>query len=301
MALTTSNVKRIAVESFFEGLAIVSDDWRTFCDFRTDDVPALRFAAMTGLGNFGTWDGSSDLATQLVDTPGHDGTTLSYTQYGYQVRLSKADVADIPNIVSESSKKVGVSLANTYANLAYTNLEAGMSSLTTGDGKALFATDHTKASGTRSNKATSALDRSAFLAAIQNYRSWQNYQSQPYDLTMGGFVLVVPPALEETAKQIIRSPYTLTTVTTTGSPSQGEANVAGDYGTEVVVSPHLTDANDWFLMSKLERTLKVWERFSPSLSTVVDEDDKRIKISVDFALATGVNAQPDGAYGSAVT
>ncbi len=105
----------------------------------------------------------------------------------------------------------------------------------------------------------------------------------------------------QTAQQIVRSPFALTTVTSAGAPSQGEVNVAGDYGTEVVVSPHLSDANNWFLMSKLERTVKIWERFAPSISTSIDEDDKRVKISVDFALATGVNAQPDGAYGAEVS
>ena len=139
------------------------------------------------------------------------------------------------------------------------------------------------------------------MSAIQAYRDWTNYQSQPYDLTAGGFCLVVPPALEETAKQIVRSPFALTTVASAGAPAQGETNIAGDYGTEVVVSPHLTDSNNWFLMSKLERTIKVWERFAPSISTAIDEDSKFVKISVDFALSTGVAAQPDGAYGSEVS
>ena len=301
MALTTTNVKRVAVESFFEGLAVVSDNWRSFMDFRTDDVPALRLAAMSGLGNFGVWDGTADLSEENIDRPAHDGVTLSYSQYGYQVRISKADVADVPGIIGEAGKKVGVSLANTYANLAYTRLNLGFGGgSTVGSGNQLFTPTHTRAAGTRTNHTSSALDRSAFMGAIQAYRDWTNYQSQPYDLTAGGFCLVVPPALEETAKQIVRSPFALTTITTTGAPAQGETNIAGDYGTEVVVSPHLTDANNWFLMSKLERTIKIWERFSPSIATTVDEDNRMVKISVDFALATGVNAQPDGAYGAEV-
>lgn len=302
MALTTSNVKQISVEAFMEGLAVVSDNYRGFMDFRTDDVPALRLAAMTGLGNFSTWDGASDLSVNTIDRPGHDGVTLSYSQYGYQCRISKADVADVPGIVGEASKKIGVSLANTYANLAYGLLNTGFGGgPTVGSGNQLFSPTHTRASGTRSNWSNSALDRAAFMSAITAYRSWTNYQSQPYDLTAGGFCLVVPPALEETAKQIVRSPFALTTVASAGAPSQGESNIAGDYGTEVIVSPHLTDTNNWFLMSKLERTCKVWERFSPSIATTIDEDDKRVKISVDFAIATGVNAQPDGAYGAEVS
>lgn len=302
MALTTSNVKLTAVESFFEGLAVVSDNWRSFMDFRTDNVPALRLAAMTGLGNFSSWDGTSDLGVQSIDRPGHDGVTLSYSQYGYQCRISKADVADVPGIVGEAAKKVGVSLANTYANLAYTRLNLGFGGGSTmGSGNQMFSPTQTTTSGTRSNHTSSALDRSAFMSAIQNYRSWVNYQDQPYDLTAGGFCLVVPPALEETAKQIVRSPFALTTVASAGAPAQGETNIAGDYGTEVIVSPHLTDSNNWFLMSKLERTIKVWERFAPSIATTIDEDNRMVKISVDFALATGVNSQPDGAYGAEVS
>lgn len=312
MALSTSNVKATAVEAFFEGLAAVPDSWRSIVNFSDNDVAALRIASMTGAPDFSEWAGNTDLDTKSIDSP-YSGTTLAATQYGYQVRINRLDVADIPNIVGDTVRKVGMSLASTYASLAYANLELGFTGGASAipDGKGLFAGDHPTATGTRSNYGSSALDRSAFMAAVKSFRKWVNYQDQPQDLTPSGFYLVVPPELEQTAMEVIQSPYALSAPTSVGAPAdtytpasvQGEINVAGMFGTTIIVSPYLTDANDWFLITKAagQSPLQFWERLAPRLATTVDEDSLQTKISADFAVATERGPEPTGAFGSEVS
>lgn len=305
--LGTTNVKAVAVQSFFEGLASVPDSWRTLVTFRTDDVAALRLAQLTGAPDFSSWDGSADLSKKYITSPNANGQTVTATQYGYQVRIKRLDVADVPNIVGDTVRKVGMSLASTYAQLAFTQIQNGDSD-TCPDGKALYATDHPTASSTRSNKGTSALDRAAFLAAVKSFRKWKNYQDQPQDLTPSGFYLVVPPDLETTAMEIIQSPYALSAPTEVGTASntytpasvQGEINVAGLYGTTIVVSPYLSDTNNWYLISKAagQSPIQFWERLAPSLRTTIDEDSLETKISADFAVGTKVGPDPAGIYGA---
>jgi phage major head subunit gpT-like protein len=312
MAMDNTNVKQIAVSSFMEGVVQPSDSWTQIFDVRQDDVASLRLAALTGIPDPGTWDGASDLTTASLDSTG--AVTMSYQGYGVQVRIGKYDAAgDVPGIVAMAARKLGRSVASKRAALAWAHLEtaftAGGSAIA--DGKALCASDHTTASGTRSNLAAdSALDRSAFLAMLkQGFRSWVNYQDQPYDLADAPKFLVVPPDLEETALQIVGSPFALTSITravggdsdtsTAAAPSQGEINTAGRYNTQVIVSPYLADTNNYYLICdpSIESPLTYWDRSPADFRVDIDQDNGAVKLSVDWASATQSGPQPDGIIG----
>ena len=75
------------------------------------------------------------------------------------------------------------------------------------------------------------------------------------------------------------------------------------FGTTIIVSPYLTDATDWFLITKAagQSPLQFWERLAPRLATTVDEDSLQTKISADFAVATERGPEPTGAFGSEVS
>jgi hypothetical protein len=176
----------------------------------------------------------------------------------------------------------------------------------TGDGLPIFHAQHTTSAGGsnyRANYMTSALDSSALNAARKLAREWQAFDGSPYDLTAAGFWIIVPPALEEAAHAAVSSPYTLTTVETSGSPSQGLSNAAQAWfsPSDIVVSSHLVDANDWFLVSKAESPLVMWERLKPELRITTDPDTLNQRITVDFALAVGAHGDPSVAIGSEVT
>ena len=308
MAITSSNVIQTSVSAYFEGVLQPSDSYTRIFNMRSDDVGSLRLAALTGIPDPGTWDGSADLTTATLDSTG--AVTMSYQGYGVQVRIGKLQAKDIPGVVEMASRKLGRSVASKRAALAWAHLEtaftAGGSAIA--DTKALCASDHTMTSGTRSNLAAdSALDRSAFLAMIKQAREWQNFQQQVNDWADAPKFLVVPPELETAALEIVGSPFSMNAATEVGTASntfkpanaQGEVNTAGRYNTTVIVSPYIADANDYFLICdpSVENPLTYWDRSAPDFRVDVDQDNGAIKLSVDWASATQSGPQPDGIIG----
>ena len=196
------------------------------------------------------------------------------------------------------ARRIGVAVANTYSKQVFTTLNNCLSSETSGDGKAFFATDHTVpgGSGTRTNLVESAVDIAGIAAALKAARQWIDSTGAPYDLSAGGYWLVCSPSVEEAAMQAVMSPYTLTDITTSGSPSQGLSNMVTQYlsVSDIIVSPHIADTNAAFLLPKLQPALMVWQRLAPVLRTTQNEDDLSIRLTVDFALTAACQVEPIG-------
>ena len=299
MAMTTSNVKQISVSRFFEGLSSVPDKWRKVVDFRNTDTSSLRIAALTGIGDIGTWDGSAGITSASIDSTG--ASTMTYQGYAVQVKLNKYDIKDIPEITQLSAQKLGQAVAEKYRKLAFTHL-AGFTSdaagFATADGKGLADNTHTLAAGgTRDNHLTTALSRTAVMAAIKQMRQFPNYQSQYTSFADGALLLVVPPELEQTAIEIVHSGFN-------GGGDDGmQVNAVSLFNIEIVVDPYMTDANDWCLMTAdtSSSPIKFWERSSPDFSlTELQLDTRQLLMTVDFAVATATGPQPDGFIGGAV-
>ena len=289
---TNANVKQTVVERFFEGLHSVSEQWAQAFDFRRDDIADLRLSPISGVSQIPTWDGGSDLPVQGLEalTP----QAVAYEAFGVQVRVNKYDAKDVPESTTTLPQRIGVATASTYAARAANVLNNAFGTATTSyDGLALCSTVHTvKGGGTRSNKLTSALDSTAIMAAIALFRNWADYQGLKMDVVaMGGFYLVIPPGLEEAAGQALGSAVT---------SDQNQLNMAGSYGIDTIVWNHLTDVDNWFLVSKAMSPLIFWERSAPDLQIEIDEDSKAGKYSLDFAIASAVNAIPDGIVGAEV-
>ena len=289
----------VLVEKFMEGVGSVPDDWRQFVDYKDADVPSLKVSPMSGAGDPTSWNGTDSLSSaHSTSISALTAKDYSYQQYAAQITIARSDISDIPGVVQDAVAKLGFSVANTYAKLAFTTLMNGVpgagpgdGSVTTADGKKLFADDHTTAAGTsRSNYAATTLTGAGdVMAAITMARNWENYQNQPYDLNSGGWALCVPPALEATAAQAVGSQYT---------SDQLQINVAGSYGINVITSAHLQDETAWFLMSRGPiRPVVFWERLPVRLDIVEDQDTLATKINCDFAVVSDANAQPDGGFG----
>ena len=302
MALTTSNVKAIAVRSFFEGMLQADDSVITkVMTYHNEDVASLRIAALTGIPDPGAWASGDDLTVATIDSTG--ANTMAYDAYGVSVEINPYDLRDVPNILSLAAMKLGRSVTSKRANLAFANIAAVFTDATA-DGASVCATDHTMTSGTRSNRGSSALDISAFQAAITAIRGWQNYQTQVMDWADQPKFLIVPPALEQTARQILGSPFTLTTVTTSGAPAQGLVNTSGLYNTTLVINPYASDANDWILCAdpSFGNPLNFWDRAAVDFKVVVqDQDNLKTKLRVTWASKAQSGPQPDGIWGAAVS
>lgn len=289
---SNSNVKQTVVQRFFEGLHSVSEQWSQAYDYRRDDIADLRISPISGVGEIPQWDPNSDLSVQTLEALNPQPVT--YTAYGTQVRINKFDAMDVPESTQALPQRMGIAAASTYAKKAAGLLNNAFGTTTTSvDGLPLCATNHAvKGGGTRSNKLSSALDSAAILAAIALFRTYKDYQGLPMDVAaMGGFYLVIPPGLEEAAGQALGSAVT---------SNQNQLNMAGSYGIDTVIWNHLTDADNWFLVSKAMTPLVFWERSAIDLKIDIDEDFKGAKYSLDFAIGQSASAIPDGIVGSEV-
>ena len=287
---SNQNVKQTVVERFFEGLFSVSEQWAQAYDYRRNDIADLRISPITGVSSIPNWNGG-DLPVQELEalTP----QLVQYEKFGLQVRVDKYDAKDVPESTTTLPQRIGVATASTYAAKAAEVLAGAFSTSTTSvDGLALCATNHVTKIGTRSNKLTTGLDSAAIMAAIAMFRRWRDYQGLPRDVVAeGGFYLIIPPDLEEAAGQALGSSVT---------SDQMQVNMAGSYGIDTIVWNHLTDADNWFLVSKAGSPLIFWERSAPDLQVQIDEDSKAGKYSLDFAISSAVSALPDGIVGSEV-
>jgi hypothetical protein len=294
-ALSTSNAKQEVVEAYIEGAQQPVLDWTEVVDYRTDDQAALRLAPMTAIGRIPEWNGGDRPQTGVRAL---NPKTLEYQAYGLQARINKFTARDIPGLAADVARRFGIAIPTTYSLAAAECLAGAFTTETTSvDGLSLCNSAHlTKTAGlTRSNYLTSALDRTALMVAIARYRRWIDWQGLSYDLVAqgGGFVLVVPPELEEVAIECVMSSV---------SGSEGQVNVLSRYNIRVLVWSLLTDANDWFLFSTVETPIKFWERAAPDLVVdVIDEDSGELKMSVDFAITCEAGPTPDGIVGASVT
>lgn len=290
MSFTIDNVKHTAVIRYTEGLQAIPGAYRSLFQWHSEDEPRIRVAGLTGPGTIPQWTGGA-LTTAQMDSAG--AVNVDYTKYGLQIQVDKYDQKDVPGIIDAASQKAGLAVTQTYATVAATQFNSGFTNTTAVDSQYVFDTDHTTSgTATRSNKSTSALDRTAFMAAIQSYRNWVSYAGVSMDLVEAGFWLVIPPGLEETAVEILGSQY---------SSNQMQVNAAGSYNTSMLVWPFLTDTNNWFLMSKSTQLFGFFERSQPDFQVSYDSDSKAWKLSLDFAIASFVHPTPDGGFGAQVT
>ena len=299
-AFSTSNAYATAVKNYVDGITSVPDEWRRFSEFSTEQSGALRMTSMASIGEVASWDGTADLNSTATAAGAAATKTVDITQYGSQVTISRLDAETIPNLVGGMARRIGVAVANTYSKQVFTTLNNCLSSETSGDGKAFFATNHTvpgnDSISDRTNLVESAVDIAGIAAALKAARQWIDSTGAPYDLSAGGYWLVCSPSVEEAAMQAVMSPYTLTDITTSGSPSQGLSNMVTQYlsVSDIIVSPHISDTNAAFLLPKLQPALMVWQRLAPVLRTTQNEDDLSIRLTVDFALTAACQVEPIG-------
>ena len=308
MALTAfskDNALNTLNRNYVDGLAAIPDDWRQIVDFTQEQSGALRVTSMASIGEVASWNGTADLNDTAVAAGSAGTKTIDIAQFGAQVTISRLNAQTIPGLVDGMARRMGVAVANTYRKQVFTRLNQCAGSQLSGDGKAFFATDHTVpgGSGTRSNSITSALDPAGIAAAIAAIRGWVDSTGAPYDLSGGGFWLVVPYQLEEAARSAVASPYTLTTVATPaegGSPSQGLSNMVTQFisQADIIVANTgiIGDTNAWYLLPKLANPLLAWERLSPVMRQVENSDDLSIRLTTDFALAVACNVEPAGIF-----
>jgi len=166
------------------------------------------------------------------DTLAIDRTDLEDDQYG-QIRIRIQQLAQEVN--RHKSELMFTLLANGFTQLCF-------------DGQYFFDTDHTTPGAqyqtNQSNKGTTALSAASLATAIIAMAKFVDDRGRPLGIVAD--TLVVPPDLEWTARGILQSQYWPDATGTSNYQILTTNVMQGRL--DLVVSPYLTDTNDWFLL-----------------------------------------------------
>lgn len=180
---------------------------------------------------------------------------------------------------SRRRNKDGVRVLSNSFSIAY-------DFMTSEEGVAMCSTSHsTKAENVDtstgfSNAGTSPLTRTALAATRLAFYRFKNDVGELITPS-GKWTLIVPPELEETAYEIVKTPK---------GYESGEGTVNFHYGMyEVMVVPWLTDTNNWWLMdSAAMKDNQIWiDRKRSEPNAWVDNETFVLKVSLNNRRAYG--------------
>lgn len=200
-------------------------------------------------------------------------------------KVADSDVASLyPN-----AEKLGRAAAMFPDKLLTTLIEAGFTT-TCFDGQYFFDTDHPMGSGTSgTNKGTTALSAASYATARATLGALTNDSGEPLGIIPN--LLMVPPALEGTARSILNSDI----VVAGTADASGVSNVWKS-SADLLVNPWLTDATDWFLFAtnQLMPALVYQERQAARIVPKVDMRDENLFMLNE--LRWGVDLRANAGY-----
>lgn len=285
-----AELKSTYIEHYLQGTTMVPQGWKPMFQFRNDQTPVLKVAAYTGIGEPPAWDGSSDIDYTTAEDLGN--TLLEGEDYAIQVRVKRRDTKYVSNIIADLGRRLGIAFESLDGTLAAAVLAGAFTTTVTGDALSLIHDSHTKRTGTRDNKLTTAFDRTAFFAMLALARAWEDYEGLDYDLGDLGWYLWynhTTAGMEEDIGEVFGSAV---------SSSQNQVNMAARYGVTPVGWAKLTDPTQWGMVSKAETPLIFWDEDPAESNTYIDADNLGTKITVSRAAKVGVRPTPDGIFGS---
>ncbi len=166
--------------------------------------------------------------------------------------------------------------------LVYSLLSTGFTALCY-DGKPFFATDHAVGEKAVSNKLTDKLSLQSYIAARAMMQSFKNSKGRSLGLVPD--LLVVPPALEATARDILIADYV-----------NGTRNTMKDTA-EIHVEPRLTSDSAWFLLAT-KRPLKpiiFQQRKKPKFVSITEETSANVFMQKTYLY--GVDSRDNVGFG----
>lgn len=185
-------------------------------EFKDERVPAGLYEHDYSIKNK-TWEASIAV----------DRSALEDDEYG-QIRLRIQELAQ--EVKRHQDELVFGLIKDGFATLCH-------------DGQYFFDTDHSEGeSGTQSNKGTTALSATSLQAAFTSMMKVKDDRGKVMGVIPD--TLVVPPDLKWTATELLESVYAPDTVS---GKTDTRRNVLSGV-VDLVVSPYLTDATDWFLL-----------------------------------------------------
>lgn len=225
----------------------------------------------------------------------YQGYQKEYRHYTYSIGavITREMVEDdqynvinqVPTFLARSMREVEEQVSHDILNNGYT------SGYTGADGQVLFSTAHPLVGGgTLSNTLATAADLTMTslenaIIDIMNFTNDQGLKMMARPVT-----LVVPTALAMTARKILETQYTV------GS-ADNDKNIVASYNLKLVVSPYLTDSDQWQLVTDVPNGLKFKVRREAELDRDNDFDTQNLKLLQTKRFSTGFT-DFRGSYGS---
>lgn len=151
------------------------------------------------------------------------------------------------------------------------------------DGKKFFATTHVMGGVTYKNKATDKLSMQSLFDKRADMMKIKGEKGKPLGIKPN--LLLVPPALEQKALEIIKA-----------ETIDGTTNIAKGL-VEILVVPHLTSDTGWYLMDA-SRAIKpiIMQKNRPITFTAMDNPNDEA-VFMRAAFRYGVDAEHNSGYG----
>lgn len=140
------------------------------------------------------------------------------------------------------------------------------SNYTFGDSKELFATDHATAGGTEQNELTTPADLSTTSLNEALYTLRKTVDHRGKIMNLRAVRLIVPAELEKLASEIVGSDKASGT-------ANNDLNFFRNKLSQVVVMPHLTDTDAWFIQAEMHGLVSVMRQGFASSSYFDEETD----------------------------
>jgi hypothetical protein len=216
-------------------------------------------------------------------------------EYGKILSMTSIMVEDdkyMPKLISKLADNFRNSMKETEDVIAHGVLNSGFSTVTSlmyknPDGKALFATDHVRVKGgTFSNTLSTTVPLSEYglETLITQMRRWKD--NAGITLNVMPMKLVVPPELEHVASRILKSEKR------SGTADNDINTLKSLYDIQIVVSPYLSDAENWFLTTSKnvgENGLLFVTRKEAELDADKDFRTKNYLTSITKRIGVGYN------------
>lgn len=215
--------------------------------------------------------------------------------FGLGIRITEELIEDslypdVPSNMGDMSKELGNSGAETLEVLVHDLFNSGTvtTTHTAGDGLAIFSTVHKSLNGaTWSNRSSSDATLSA-TSLKQGFVDFENTLSdRGIQQVQVPKVLLVPPQLEFTARELIHSTYDPET-------ANNNINTIQSRNLTLLVDPYLTSTTAWFLIGD-SNPLTTFMRRNPKYAQDGDFNTGDALFKGTFRMSTEVN-KPIGIY-----
>lgn len=219
----------------------------------------------------------------------------NHRTYGLGIRITEELIEDslypdVPSEMGDMSKELGNSSAETMEVLIHDMFNSGTvtTTHTAGDGLAVFSTIHKSLNGATWSNRSSANGSLSATTLKQGFLDFENVLSdRGIQQVQMPKILLVPPALEFTARELVQSQY---------DPDSGNnaINSIQSRSLEIIVDPFLTSTTAWFLIGD-KSPIYTFVRRAPKFAQDGDFETGDAKFKGTFRMSVEVN-KPIGIY-----